>query len=62
MNYPSKIKNIEEAKKFVIIIFLKFYILSFIISLLKQEGVGESIEEKIDEYLKSGKIKKVEEV
>lgn len=70
--YPSKIKNGEEAKKLVCAskwVFIAWSChadyLEIHLSLLFlfwQDGVGAKIAEKIDEFLQTGKLRKLEKV
>lgn len=73
--YPQKIKSGTEAKKLVQTLFLlalvswkvsNTYLLTF--DFMKncffssQDGVGAKIAEKIDEFLATGKLRKLEKV
>uniref|UniRef100_A0A3P8PGF7 DNA polymerase n=1 Tax=Astatotilapia calliptera TaxID=8154 RepID=A0A3P8PGF7_ASTCA len=56
--YPHKIKNGEEAKKLITLLSSSL----MIVVTFQQDGVGAKIAEKIDEFLQTGKLRKLEKI
>ena len=61
MQYPTKITSGKEALSLVKNL-KKFIYCKFVTNSFKKEGVGKKIALKIDEYIKNGKINKLEKV